>query len=48
MGLISRTNKRDVPYQPLLKVFVATRVAPEQRLADKRLQRTVGVYGAAP
>jgi predicted DNA binding CopG/RHH family protein len=36
-------NKRDVPYQSLLKVFVAERVAAEQRLPpDKRLQRTAG------
>ena len=34
-------NKRDVPYQSLLKVFVAERVAAEQRL-PKRLQRTAG------
>jgi predicted DNA binding CopG/RHH family protein len=33
-------NKRDVPYQSLLKVFVAERVAAEQRLPNKRLQRT--------
>ena len=32
-------NKRDVPYQSLLKVFVAERVAAEQQL-PKRLQRT--------
>ena len=30
-------NKRDVPYQSLLKVFVAERVATEQRLPGKRL-----------
>lgn len=35
-------NKRDVPYQSLLKVFVAERVAAEQRLPNKRLQRTAG------
>lgn len=35
-------NKRDVPYQSLLKVFVAERVAAEQRLPKKRLQRTAG------
>lgn len=35
-------NKRDVPYQSLLKVFVAERVAAEQRLPDKRLQRAAG------
>jgi predicted DNA binding CopG/RHH family protein len=29
-------NKRDVPYQSLLKVFVAERVAKEQRLPVKR------------
>ncbi len=36
-------NKRDVPYQSLLKVFVAERVAAEQRLPPppkKRLQRS--------
>jgi predicted DNA binding CopG/RHH family protein len=33
-------NKRDVPYQSLLKVFVAERVAAEQRLPHKRLQRS--------
>ncbi len=33
-------NKRDVPYQSLLKVFVAERVAAEQRLPNKRLQRS--------
>jgi predicted DNA binding CopG/RHH family protein len=32
-------NKRDVPYQSLLKVFVAERVAEEQRLPNQRLQR---------
>ncbi len=32
-------NKRDVPYQSLLKVFVAERVAAEQRLPNERLQR---------
>ena len=32
-------NKRDVPYQSLLKVFVAERVAAEQRLPNKRMQR---------
>ncbi len=36
-------NKRDVPYQSLLKVFVAERVAAEQRLPKKRLQRTAGL-----
>ena len=35
-------NKRDVPYQSLLKVFVAERVAEEQRLPNKRWQRTSG------
>ena len=35
-------NKRDVPYQSLLKVFVAERVAAEQQLPHKRLQRTTG------
>jgi predicted DNA binding CopG/RHH family protein len=35
-------NKRDVPYQSLLKVFVAERIAEEQRLPNKRLQRTAG------
>jgi len=35
-------NKRDVPYQSLLKVFVAERVAAEQQLPNKRLQRTTG------
>jgi len=35
-------NKRDVPYQSLLKVFVAERVAAEQRLLSKRLQRSAG------
>lgn len=35
-------NKRDVPYQSLLKVFVAERVAAEQRLPNKRLQRAAG------
>ena len=35
-------NKRDVPYQSLLKVFVAERVAAEQQLPNKRLQRTAG------
>lgn len=35
-------NKRDVPYQSLLKTFVAERVAAEQRLPDKRVQRTAG------
>jgi len=33
-------NKRDVPYQSLLKVFVAERVAEEQRLPNERSQRT--------
>ena len=33
-------NKRDVPYQSLLKVFVAERVAAEQQLPNKRLPRT--------
>jgi predicted DNA binding CopG/RHH family protein len=31
-------NKRDVPYQSLLKVFVAERVAAEQSLPSKRMQ----------
>jgi predicted DNA binding CopG/RHH family protein len=35
-------NKRDVPYQSLLKVFVAERVAAEQRLPSKRSQRAGG------
>lgn len=36
-------NKRDVPYQSLLKVFLAERVATEQRAQPtKRLQRTGG------
>ena len=35
-------NKRDVPYQSLLKVFVAERIASEQRLPDKRSQRIAG------
>ena len=35
-------NKRDVPYQSLLKVFVAERVAKEQQVPHKRLQRTAG------
>jgi hypothetical protein len=35
-------NKRDVPYQSLLKVFVAERVATEQRLPNKGLRRRVG------
>lgn len=39
-------NKRDVPYQSLLKVFVAERVASEQRsraaLPNKRLEQTGG------
>jgi predicted DNA binding CopG/RHH family protein len=35
-------NKRDVPYQSLLKVFVAERVAAEQRLPNKRVQRAAG------
>jgi predicted DNA binding CopG/RHH family protein len=35
-------NKRDVPYQSLLKVFVAERVAEEQRLPNQRLQRPAG------
>jgi len=35
-------NKRDVPYQSLLKVFVAERVAAEQQLPNKRLPRTSG------
>ncbi len=38
-------NKRDVPYQSLLKVFVAERVAVEQRLPNKRLQRSAGRAG---
>jgi predicted DNA binding CopG/RHH family protein len=33
-------NKRDVPYQSLLKVFVAERVAKEQRLPGKRPSQT--------
>jgi predicted DNA binding CopG/RHH family protein len=33
-------NKRDVPYQSLLKVFVAERLAAEQQLPNKRLPRT--------
>ena len=33
-------NKRDVPYQSLLKVFVAERVAAEQRIPNTRLQRS--------
>ena len=35
-------NKRDVPYQSLLKVFVAERVATEQRLPNKRWRQTAG------
>jgi predicted DNA binding CopG/RHH family protein len=35
-------NTRDVPYQSLLNVFVAERVAAEQRLPTKRPQRSVG------
>ena len=38
-------NKRDVPYQSLLKVFLAERVAAEHRAGAaplKRLQRTGG------
>jgi len=35
-------NKRDVPYQSLLKVFVAERVAKEQRSPNRRLRRTAG------
>ena len=35
-------NKRDVPYQSLLKVFVAERVAAEQRLPNKRGQHITG------
>jgi len=35
-------NKRDVPYQSLLKVFVAERVAAEQQFPNKRFQRTAG------
>ncbi len=35
-------NKRDVPYQSLLKVFVAERVAAEQRLPTKGVQRPAG------
>src|SRR5947209_118409 len=35
-------NKRDVPYQSLLKVFVAERVAAEQRLPKPRSQPTAG------
>jgi predicted DNA binding CopG/RHH family protein len=42
-------NKRDVPYQSLLKAFLAERVAAERRagvgLADKRLQRAGGKPG---
>lgn len=32
-------NKRDVPYQSLLKIFVAERVAAEQRLPNDRAPR---------
>ena len=39
-------NKRDVPYQSLLKVFVAERVAAEQRLPNRRLQRTAAERAA--
>ncbi len=35
-------NKRDVPYQSLLKVFVSERVAAEQCLPNKRRQRSAG------
>jgi predicted DNA binding CopG/RHH family protein len=35
-------NKRDVPYQSLLKVFVAERVAAEQRVPTKRSQQSAG------
>ena len=42
-------NKRDVPYQSLLKVFLAERVAAEHRagtpLPNKRLGRTGGKTG---
>ena len=38
-------NKRDVPYQSLLKVFVAERVAVEQRVPNTRLQRSAGRAG---
>ncbi len=39
-------NKRDVPYQSLLKVFVAERVAAEQRLPNKRVQSARAKPGA--
>ena len=35
-------NKRDVPYQSLLKVFVAERVAAELQVPDKRWRRLAG------
>ncbi len=35
-------NKRDVPCQSLLKIFVAERVAAEQRLPNTRLPRLAG------
>ena len=35
-------NKRDVPYQSLLKIFVAERVAAEQQGPNKRSQRPAG------
>jgi predicted DNA binding CopG/RHH family protein len=38
VDLKALANKRDVPYQSLLKVFVAERVAAEQRLPNKRMQ----------
>jgi predicted DNA binding CopG/RHH family protein len=38
-------NKRDVPYQSLLKVFVAERVAAEQRLPNTRVQQPAGRAG---
>jgi len=39
-------NKRDVPYQSLLKVFVAERVAAEQRLPAEPTKRNAGRAGA--
>jgi predicted DNA binding CopG/RHH family protein len=41
-ALKALANKRDVPYQSLLKVFVAERVAAEQRVPYKRSQRAAG------
>lgn len=45
-------NKRDVPYQSLLKVFLAERLAAEHDssagLANKRLQRTGGARRRRP